>query len=237
MTKVLIIDDDPDSLDTLDELLQQQNFETLKAADGEQGIQLAQEQHPNLIICDVMMPKLDGYALLSELRNQEITARIPFIFLTGKADRSDLRLGMELGADNYLTKPLNKKDLLRAITVCLSKYRILAEESEQQQSCIESLQQQLQESQELTAIYSALLRKVSQELRHPISNLYVAIQMLGESSSEVLSLRDRTIFENECIRAISILNEVSTFQELLQTSKVTVLQQLLSLDQEVASGE
>jgi 2'-5' RNA ligase len=97
---------------------------------------------------------------------------------------------------------------------------------------LERLQQQLQESQELTAVYFSLLQKVTQDLRRPISNLHVTIQMLGESSSEVLEDRDRAILENECIHAIAVLNELSTFQELLKSSRLSILQQLLVSDGE-----
>jgi signal transduction histidine kinase len=97
---------------------------------------------------------------------------------------------------------------------------------------LEQLQQQLKDSQELTSVYFSLLQKVAQELRRPISNLHITIQMLEESPSEVLEECDRIILENECIRAIAVLNELSNIQELLKSSRIPVLQQLLVGDAE-----
>ncbi|WP_295619152.1 response regulator [Chamaesiphon sp. GL140_3_metabinner_50] len=89
------------------------------------GVQLAQEHHPDLIICDVMMPELDGYDVLIALRQDPSTIKIPFIFLSAKAAKDDFRKGMSLGADDYLTKPFTPRDLREAISIRLEKQTMM----------------------------------------------------------------------------------------------------------------
>ena len=121
MTKILIIEDQPDVRENIQAILDLEDYETLAAADGLIGVELAQQFLPDLILCDVMMPRLDGFGVLKELRQVPATATIPFIFLTAKADRNDYRHGMESGADDYLTKPFTLEELLNAITVRLAR--------------------------------------------------------------------------------------------------------------------
>jgi two-component system sensor kinase len=121
MTKILIIEDQPDVRENIQASLDLEDYETLTAADGLIGVELAQQFLPDLILCDVMMPRLDGFGVLKELRQLPATGSIPFIFLTAKADRTDLRHGMESGADDYLTKPFTLEELLNAIAVRLAR--------------------------------------------------------------------------------------------------------------------
>jgi DNA-binding response OmpR family regulator len=119
--KILVIEDDElVRLSTLD-LLMAEGFAVIEASNGQAGIKLASEQSPDLIICDIMMPELDGYRVLEALQNSSATATIPFIFLTAKTEQSALRQGMELDADDYLTKPFNLDQLLAAIDTRLRK--------------------------------------------------------------------------------------------------------------------
>lgn len=119
--KILVIEDEPDVRENIQEILELDNFATITAENGLLGVQLAKEYHPDLIVCDVMMPELDGYQVLEALRQNTITATIPLIFLTAKVERSDFRLGMELGADDYLTKPFTRIELIKAITTRFEK--------------------------------------------------------------------------------------------------------------------
>lgn len=121
MTKILVIEDEELVRANILEMLEAEEFETVGAANGQVGVQLAKQELPDLILCDVMMPELDGYSVLSALRELPETASIPFIFLTAKASKSDLRAGMELGADDYLTKPFSRNELLGAIATRLEK--------------------------------------------------------------------------------------------------------------------
>ena len=121
MKKILLIEDNLEVRENTEEILSLANYEVLTATNGKIGVELAQHEKPDLIICDIMMPELDGYGVLHILSKKEETARIPFIFLTAKAEKSDIRKGMSLGADDYLTKPFDDTDLLNAIEVRLRK--------------------------------------------------------------------------------------------------------------------
>lgn len=122
MTKILIIDDDRIIRQTLlDGLRMASNYEILLAEDGYDGVKLAQELHPDLIICDVEMPQMDGYGVIEKLQQNPATARIPFIFLTGHGDRGSVRQGMALGADDYISKPFKISELIEAVEARLAK--------------------------------------------------------------------------------------------------------------------
>jgi DNA-binding NarL/FixJ family response regulator len=118
---ILIIEDEPLMRRNLAIALQQCKFDVVEAADGHDGTELARTRQPDLIVCDVTMPGKDGYAVLRELRSDPKTSGIPFIFLTGKTERSDFRAGMNLGADDYLPKPVSRGDLLTAINARLHR--------------------------------------------------------------------------------------------------------------------
>lgn len=107
-------------------VLKMEGFEVVTAEHGAAGVEAAKREAPALVLCDVMMPKLDGYGVLAALRADEATARIPFIFLTAKGEKADLRAGMNLGADDYLTKPADIDDLLAAITTRLARREEIA---------------------------------------------------------------------------------------------------------------
>lgn len=115
MRKILVIEDEPEMRRNLTTILRLEQFQPLAAENGQAGVELAKREKPDLIVCDVMMPKLDGYGVIAALRADEETAGIPFIFLTAKGEKPDVRAGMNLGADDYLTKPVAKADLLAAI--------------------------------------------------------------------------------------------------------------------------
>jgi DNA-binding response OmpR family regulator len=123
--KILLIEDNPDVRENTSEILALANYTVLTAANGKIGVELAQQEKPDLIICDIMMPELDGYGVLHILGKKPETATIPFIFLTAKTEKSDLRKGMNLGADDYLTKPFDDTELLNAIETRLRKSALL----------------------------------------------------------------------------------------------------------------
>lgn len=115
MKKILIIEDQPQMRRKLVMILEREQFQVAAAPNGLIGLDLARSDPPDLIICDIMMPELDGYEVLEALRADKATATIPFIFLTAKGERVDQRAGMSIGADDYLTKPVLKDDLLDSI--------------------------------------------------------------------------------------------------------------------------
>lgn len=121
MKKILIIEDEPEMRRNLAMVLRLEQFQPIAAENGRVGVELATKELPDLILCDVMMPELDGHGVLQALRGNSDTAAIPFIFLTAKGEKEDLRSGMNLGADDYLTKPVPKAELLKAIVARLQR--------------------------------------------------------------------------------------------------------------------
>ncbi|HZY79611.1 MAG TPA: response regulator [Cyclobacteriaceae bacterium] len=124
MKKILIIEDNPDIRDNTEELLTLANYQVCSADNGKKGVEVAIREKPDLIICDIMMPELDGYGVLHVLSKRDDTSAIPFIFLTAMTEKSEIRKGMELGADDYLTKPFDDTELLNAIEARLRKINI-----------------------------------------------------------------------------------------------------------------
>jgi two-component system, sensor histidine kinase and response regulator len=129
MVEILVIEDEDDIRDSILDILEAEMFQAIAAPNGKIGLDLAREHKPNLIICDVMMPGLDGYNVISKLRQDPGFALTPFIFLTAMADRESLRQGMNLGADDFLNKPVTRKALLQAINGRLSKQAIINQQT------------------------------------------------------------------------------------------------------------
>jgi CheY-like chemotaxis protein/CRP-like cAMP-binding protein len=122
---ILVIDDHKDIRENTAEILELAGYRTLTAENGRQGVETAMRETPSLIVCDIMMPELDGYGVLHLLRKNPETQHTPFIFLTAKTERGDFRKGMEMGADDYITKPFDDIELLNAVEVRLKKLEIL----------------------------------------------------------------------------------------------------------------
>lgn len=134
---ILIIEDEHDLLNDLKTLLEEENYNVLTANGGREGIETAKTEIPDLIICDIMMKETDGYEVLKNVSRHKATKAIPFIFLTAKVDRDDIRLGMQLGADDYLFKPYKAEELLDAIEARFKRFELLntkVEHKEQKQA-------------------------------------------------------------------------------------------------------
>jgi two-component system, sensor histidine kinase and response regulator len=155
MQTILIIEDEPFIRANIAQILGFHDYATLEAEDGMRGVQMAREHLPDLIVCDIMMPEMDGYEVLSTLRGDSITANIPFIFLTAVADRGNMRRGMELGADDYVTKPFEMKELVNAVASRLEKQALFAEQYEQK----------------LTDLRMMLVTTLPHELRTPLTGI------------------------------------------------------------------
>jgi DNA-binding NarL/FixJ family response regulator len=121
MKKILVIEDEPEMRRNITVLLRYYDYAAISAENGRQGVELARREMPDLILCDVMMPELDGHGVLQALQIDPSLARVPFIFLTAKGEKDDLRSGMNLGADDYLTKPVANAELIRAIETRLRR--------------------------------------------------------------------------------------------------------------------
>ncbi|HIK10551.1 MAG TPA: response regulator [Oscillatoriaceae cyanobacterium M33_DOE_052] len=169
MKTILVIEDDDRVRENILDLLEAEEYQALAAPNGIEGVQKATQYLPDLIICDVMMPELDGYGVIQALRKNEATATIPFIFLTAKAEKTDTRKGMELGADDYLTKPFTLEELLKAISARLEKQTAIERESDKKL-------QQLRQN---------LVHAMPHELRTPLNGIISYSQMLMEECQEM----------------------------------------------------
>lgn len=149
MKKILIIEDNPEVRENIEEILELADYEVYSAENGKRGVEEAKLKHPDLIICDIMMPELDGYGVLRILSRNPETAAIPFVFLSAKAEKSDMRKGMNLGADDYITKPFEEDELLEAIETRLAKSEILKKEY---RPGVEGIQDLFEEARGLEAL-------------------------------------------------------------------------------------
>jgi signal transduction histidine kinase len=152
MTRILVIEDEEGIREEVAGILKFEGFSVLEAEDGAAGLALAQQHRPDLILSDIMMPKLDGYGVFLRLQDERPTAVIPFIFLTAKADKKDMRKGMGMGADDYLTKPFTRDELLQAVQSRISKRAVVEEEM----------------SQDLDDLRYAIASHLPHELRTPL---------------------------------------------------------------------
>ena len=128
MKTILVIEDNADVRENIADILELENYTVAIAENGTIGIEKAKTVKPDLIICDIMMPGISGYEVLQQLNEDSKTAGIPFIFLTAKSERSDIRLGMNMGADDYLTKPFEESELFNAIECRIKKHNFLKKE-------------------------------------------------------------------------------------------------------------
>ena len=226
MTKILVIEDEEPVRANILEILEAENFEAAGAENGQIGVDLALQHQPDLIICDIMMPDLDGYEVLTTLRENPATATTPFIFLSAKADRDDLRLGMELGADDYITKPCTCTELLSAIAIRLKKHTTYLKHYAIEQERAKGLQKRVKELEQLSQNREDLLGRLSQELRDPMSNINMAIQMLKIAPTEQVRERYLKILQQECARELSILNQVNNLKDLITLENAEMLERL-----------
>jgi two-component system alkaline phosphatase synthesis response regulator PhoP len=232
--KILIIEDEDTILQNVIDLLQAERFEAIGAEEGQLGIQLALNYQPDLILCDIMMPDIDGYTVLTELQKQPRLAHIPFIFMTAKVEREDLRLGMELGADDYITKPFTPVELLSAIRARMKKQQQYSSQYNEERERAKALKQKIGELEQLSQTREELLVRVTEELRDPMSNISLAIQMLNLASTHAaevphLALKQKDylkILQEECKRELNILNQISELQTLLTADNIKLLRKL-----------
>lgn len=132
MKKILIIEDNAEVRDNISEILELANYQVFRAENGKEGVVIAIKEKPDLILCDIMMPVLDGYGVLHLLKKSDALCNTPFVFMSAKGERTDVRKGMDLGADDYLTKPFEETELLNAIETRLKKADIAKEKNQKQ---------------------------------------------------------------------------------------------------------
>ena len=149
MIKILLIEDNPEVRENTQEILELASYDVITAENGKSGVEKAKESIPDLIICDIMMPELDGYGVLYMLSKNPKTASIPFIFLTAKTEKEDIRKGMKMGADDYLTKPFEEMDLLDTIESRLKRSEILKKKFDQSKEGVDEFIEEVKGIKEL----------------------------------------------------------------------------------------
>ncbi|MBW4521866.1 MAG: response regulator [Scytolyngbya sp. HA4215-MV1] len=164
---ILVIEDEKEIRQNILGILESGGFHTISANAGQIGLQIAKEQLPDLILCDIKMPEFDGYDVLTKVRQDPATANIPFIFLTAKAEHQEIRIGMNLGADDYLIKPFRRQELLEAVSARLTRQNHFAH-----------FHQEIQELRELCLLKDDFFCEISHDLRAPLGNIRLALQLL-----------------------------------------------------------
>lgn len=162
--RILLIEDEDDLRDNVADLLELEGYDVLQASDGRAGLALARTEHPDLVLCDVMMPEMDGPAVLHALRADPDTQATPFIFVTAQTESKRIRIGMNLGADDYVLKPFTDAELLHAVSARLSRHRALVEH----------------EKEATDRLRSDIAQNVPHELRTPLVNILGCTQLLRD---------------------------------------------------------
>jgi DNA-binding response OmpR family regulator len=196
---ILIIEDNKSLREEVFEALRFEGYEVLQAESGKQGVKVAVSQHPDLILCDIMMPEMDGYEVLARLRQHEQAKLIPFIFITALADRTNIRSGMEMGADDYITKPFSIKELTNAINVRLEKYYNI-----QIGYAVDNIEKNLQSK----------LKGLREQIN--IQKNYIAeISETNAKLTETLKEKETELFE-EVVKAVETSNTLHIFRNQLE---------------------
>ena len=242
MKKILVIEDEQTVRESILDLLEAEGFSGMGGENGNVGLQLARDNHPDLILCDVQMPDLDGYSVLTHLREAANTADIPFIFLTARGTKADIRYGMELGADDYLTKPCTATELLGAISVRLAKQAALLERYHKQTDSPQpegnasaaspsdravrssSFHPPDSEAAHSSSTRDGLLNHFYQELRNPLSSINMTLHLLKTAPSATSFETSVAAIQQDYGRELSILQQVYKLQNFLIPESATLLQ-------------
>ena len=182
VAKILVIEDETLLREEVIEWLTFEGYASAGVADGVSGVEYAIRQLPDLIICDITMPRLDGYGVLLEVRSNPSTAGIPFIFVTARASYEDVRMGMNQGADDYITKPFTRLELLKAIQTRLQKKQLQEQERQNQ---VAQLQQILDLEHERRLLKTKLVAMFSHDFRGPLSSILLTNSLLRDYGSHL----------------------------------------------------
>ena len=225
MKKILVVEDELTVRSNILEILEFEEFNAVGAENGLIGALWAQEYLPDLVICDVMMPEINGYEVLSALRQSPMTATIPFIFLTAMADQPDRRRGMELGADDYITKPFTANELLTAISTRLAKHEVVMQQYNNERQKIAALQQEVQQLQHHVDTNNEILKQFPQELINVIPKLSMAIYLIKNLQPGTQRDRCLEVLQQLCKKEITLLNQMPYLQDVLSPEDFNILQQ------------
>ena len=204
MFKILIVEDTLTIREEIHDILVMEGYTVFEAENGSIGFEIALKKHPDLIISDILMPKLNGFEMYKKLQNNKTTKLIPLIFLSAKAEKSDIRAGMNLGAEDYLTKPIDVEDLLNTVKIKIDKKLLLAQEIIDKTTTISAILQQ--QKKELDN-YAQL---ISHELKTPLRNISDILIWIREELAHPIS-------SENSINSIELLEKKVERMELLLT--------------------
>ncbi len=214
MTKILVIEDEVILREEVSEWLRLEGYEPISAADGVEGVNLAIRHLPDLIMCDIAMPRLNGYDVMFDLRANSETQLIPFIYMTARASREDIRQGMALGADDYITKPFTREEVLQAVQSCLQK-RALQEKHQQRE--VEQWRQALKQEHEKHILNTKVFAMFSHDFRNPLTSIITSNSLLRDYSHKMDEQRRLTHFnrvESSANQLIQMLNDMLVIAQL-----------------------
>jgi signal transduction histidine kinase len=216
MTHILIIEDDPNLAETMASRLELEGFNVRVEPNGSAGLKAATESPPDLILCDIAMPEMDGYEVLASIREQETTSEVPFVFLTARVERNDVRKGMHQGADDYLCKPVTREDLMATIRTCLNR-------RQRQQRGMKQTKEDI----------TSLLMGFAHDIRTPLQVLSIHADILNPGSEEIKSGENRRLAAVSGIQRVSrrlsrMAEEILTFSQHQLDQVVTQTKQLLA---------
>lgn len=224
MARILVIEDEKPLRDEIAATLNYEGYDVAVAENGRNGVDVARQIGPDMVVCDITMPEMDGYGVLEELRKDQETQLIPFMFLTARADKSFMRQGMELGADDYLTKPFTRSELLSAIRARLDRSVTIAE----------TWDDHLEEAK------ATLTRMVAHELRTPLISLHTTKeifrrkldQLTPEMMAELLDSMDSGIDRlTHVVEQTIFLNQLEAgllkYQAIIEKGMTTPVDSLL----------
>ncbi len=198
--RILVVDDTPENVYVLKEILEEGGFEVIESFDGKNALNMALSYKPDLIICDIMMPDVNGYQVAEQLQKNPYTETIPIIFLSAKTDPKDIRTGMALGVDDYITKPVNSDDLIRSIKIRLKRREVYRKE--------------------LNEIRKSLTNALPHELQTPLTSILGFSEILIE---EYKTMDRESIFEMAQNVHTSALRLNELVQKVLLISKLNLL--------------
>ncbi|AFY74446.1 histidine kinase,Response regulator receiver domain protein,histidine kinase [Synechococcus sp. PCC 7502] len=222
MPKILVIEDISSLREEIIEVLSLEGFEVIGAADGKQGIEIATAELPDLVICDVSMPVMDGYSTLAAMQEHDSTATIPFIFLTAYNDPTQVRKGMNLGADDYLTKPFAVHDLIAIVTARLKKKSYIDQKLKS----------------EVDTIRTNISRALPHELRTPLNGIMGFSELLAEELQDQPDLKEMAdgIYESAQILYRVIQNFLLYAELEILANKKTIITDQSTYAQEVIAN-
>ncbi len=231
MTKILVIEDERATRANIVSFLESEGFEMLVAENGRLGIQLAQRHLPDLIICDILMPELDGYDVLTTLQQESQTASIPFIFLTVTATEAGFQQSLDLGADDYLSKPITSEQLRRAIALQLKKQ---AESDAEISAPADASSSLLSPELRLIKAKDRLFNQLSQGVKQHLAKMSRAAQALKQkaASREADYESDRHLqdLQEGTARVLALVNEVTALHNMLTPENTQVLLEQFNFD-------